>query len=83
MIYVTRGKNDTGQNLVSCPHLADRGGIINQWLYPDGSAVYEVLNPPIGLYFRPSHRSIVLWCQKCFEKFGPLEEEKEKVGGTN
>lgn len=84
MLYVTRGENDTGQRLVSCPHV--RTGVVNQWLYPDGSAVYEVTGVAFGLFFRPSHRTIIIWCQDCFETFGKGNakklEKKEGLGDS-
>lgn len=82
MLYVTRGTNDTGQRVVSCPH--GRTGNVNQWLYPDGSAVYEVTGVAFGLFFRPSKQTIVIWCQDCFETFGKRDAKKiERKEGSS
>lgn len=47
------------------------------WLYPDGSAVYRVTS--LGdFFFKPTKRTIILWCADCWHRLGYAEKAMEK-----
>lgn len=80
MVYVTLGKNRTGQLIVACPHIQAYQGV-DMYLFPDGSAIYEVRG--MGhLLFKPSKMTIVMWCEMCFEDLKKRKLLPERPGSA-